>query len=135
MFVCVQCLKIVQWVEKFVCCKERRHWRQVTYKTCKTFQNDLCDFRKKNHFLIMRLIFSDISTKYMKSHIDRKFTCFTFVGSGKRKKWMVGKRLKKGEFVSNGFSSNWLHFRRPKPFHMLPWYRLYSRSLNCRTRM
>lgn len=54
----------------------------------------------------MRLIFSDISTKYMKSHIDRKFTCFTFVGSGKRKKWMVGKRLKKGEFVSNGLSSN-----------------------------
>lgn len=77
----------------------------------------------------MRLIFSDISTKYMKSYIDRKFTCFTFVGSGKRKKWMVGKRLKKGEFVSNGFSSNWLHFRRPKPFHMPPWYRLYGTFL------
>lgn len=39
--------------------------------------------------------FSDISTKYMKSHIDRKFTCFTFVGSGKRKKWMVGEKFEK----------------------------------------
>lgn len=31
----------------------------------------------------------------MKSHIDRKFTCFTFVGSGKRKKWMVGEEFDK----------------------------------------
>lgn len=65
-----------------------------------------CVILEKKSCLNNEINFSDISTKYMKSHIDRKFTCFTFVGSGKRKKWMVGKRLKKGEFVSNGFSSN-----------------------------
>lgn len=125
LFVCVQCLKFVQWVEKFVCCKEWRHLRQITYKTYRTFEMTCVILEKKSRLNInMRLIFSDISTKFMKSHIDRKFTCFTFVGSGKRKKWMVGKRLKKGEFVSNGLSSNWLHFCRPKPSHMPPWYRL-----------
>lgn len=62
-----------------------------------------CVILEKKSCLNNEINFSDISTKFMKSHIDRKFTCFTFVGSGKRKKWMVGKRLKKGEFVSNGF--------------------------------
>lgn len=54
----------------------------------------------------MRLIFFDIFIKFMKFYIDRKFICFIFVGFGKRKKWMVGKRLKKGEFVLNGFFFN-----------------------------
>lgn len=54
-----------------------------------------CVILEKKSCLNNEINFSDISTKYMKSPIDRKFTRFTFVGSGKRKKWMVGEKFKK----------------------------------------
>lgn len=73
---------------------------------------------EKNNFLVMRLTFL-ISTKFMKSHIDRKFNFLTLVGSDHEKRVKEGGgRGQKKEFVSNSVFSGCLHGLKPKPFHI-----------------
>lgn len=88
-----------------------------------------CVILEKNHFLIMRLIFLIYPPIIWNLTLIENSPVLLLLDLERERNGWSGKNLIKGEFVSNGFSSNWLHFRRPKPFHMPPWYRLYGTFL------